>query len=110
LRASHKYGLVASHEDYAGTSGRAFRSVKARAAQAGISLKEYVAAALREKLEQASERTGETLRMKHFGSLAHLREETRRIERIIEQEFETIDPDAWKLGLPLSPDNKGQQG
>ena len=45
--------------------------------------------------------------MKHFGSLAHLRKETRRIERIIEQEFETIDPDAWKFGLPLSPDNMG---
>jgi hypothetical protein len=72
-----------------------FRSVKARAAQEGVSLKEYVAAALQEKLGQASERTGE-LRMKHFGSLAHLRKETRRIERIIEQEFETIDPDAWK--------------
>jgi hypothetical protein len=45
--------------------------------------------------------------MKHFGSLAHLRKETRRIERIIEQEFETIDPDALKFGLPLSPDNMG---
>jgi len=73
-----------------------FRSAKARAAQEGISLKEYVATALREKLGQASERSGERLRMKHFGSLAHLRKETRRIERIIEQEFETIDPDAWK--------------
>jgi hypothetical protein len=73
-----------------------FRSAKARAAQEGISLKDYVAAALREKLGQAPERTGERLRMKHFGSLAHLRKETRRIERIIEQEFETIDPDAWK--------------
>ena len=73
-----------------------FRSVKVRAAQEGISLKEYVAAALRQKLGQASERSGDRLRMKHFGSLAHLRKETRRIERIIEQEFETIDPDAWK--------------
>jgi hypothetical protein len=73
-----------------------FRSAKARAAQEGISLKAYVATALREKLGQASERSGERLRMKHFGSLAHLRKETRRIERIIEQEFETIDPDAWK--------------
>jgi hypothetical protein len=34
--------------------------------------------------------------MKHFGSLAHLRKETRRIERIIEQEFEAVDVDAWK--------------
>jgi hypothetical protein len=70
-------------------------------------LKEYVAAALREKLGKASERTGERLQMKHFGSLAHLRKETRRIERIIEQEFETIDPDAWKFGLSPSPGNTG---
>jgi plasmid stability protein len=74
-----------------------FSSVKVRAAQQGISMKEYVAAVLREKLGQTSEHTGERLRMKHFGSLAHLRKETRRIERIIEQEFETIDPDAWEF-------------
>jgi hypothetical protein len=49
---------------------------------------------LREKLAQATERTGEMLRSKHFGSLADLRKETRRIERIIEQEFETVDRDA----------------
>ena len=73
-----------------------FRSVKARAAQEGISLKEYVAAALRQKLGQAPECVGEKLRKKHFGSLAHLRKESRRIERTIEQEFETIDPDGWK--------------
>jgi hypothetical protein len=73
-----------------------FRSVKAKAAQEGISLKEYVASALRQKLGQLPERLGEKRWRKHFGSLAHLRKETRRIERIIEQEFETIDPDAWK--------------
>jgi hypothetical protein len=73
-----------------------FRSVKARAAQEGISLRAYVAAALREKLGQASERSSESPWMKHFGSLAHLREETRRIKRIIDEEFETIDADAWK--------------
>ena len=73
-----------------------FRSAKAQAAQEGISLKAYITAALREKLGQASERSGQRLWMKHFGSLAHLRKETRRIERIIEQEFETIDADAWK--------------
>ena len=73
-----------------------FRSANAQAAEEGISLNEYVVAALREKLAQASERTGNRLRMKHFGSLAHLRNETRRIERIIEQEFETVDIDAWK--------------
>ena len=73
-----------------------FRSVKAKAAQEGISLKEYVASALRQKLGQSPEPAGEKRWRKHFGSLAHLRKETRRIERIIEQEFETIDADAWK--------------
>ena len=73
-----------------------FRAVKAQAAQEGISLKEYVAGALRHRLGQAPERGGDKLRKKNFGSLAHLRRETRRIERIIAQEFETIDPDAWK--------------
>jgi hypothetical protein len=73
-----------------------FRSAKAQAAHEGISLKAYITAALQEKLGQASERSGQRLWMKHFGSLAHLRKETRRIERIIEQEFETIDADAWK--------------
>ena len=73
-----------------------FCSVKAQAAEEGISLREYVAAALREKLGRTSEHTDERLRLKHFGPLAHLRKETRRIEQIIEREFETIDADAWK--------------
>jgi hypothetical protein len=73
-----------------------FRSANARAAQEGVSLNEYVVAALREKLGDISGCSGERLRMKHFGSLAHLRKETRRIERIIEQEFEAVDVDAWK--------------
>jgi len=34
--------------------------------------------------------------MRHFGSLAHLRKESRRVEKIIEEEFEAIDIDAWK--------------
>jgi len=72
-----------------------FRAVKARAAHEGVSLKEYVASALRDKLGRA-QRTDEKPWAKHLGSLAHLRKETHRIEKIIEQEFETIDADAWK--------------
>ena len=45
--------------------------------------------------------------MKTFWLAAHLRKETRRIERIIEEEFETIDLDAWKFGVPLSPRQHG---
>jgi hypothetical protein len=70
-----------------------FRSVKAKAAQEGISLKEYVAAALREKLKRSSDSKPW---MRHFGALSHLRRETRRIEKRIENEFETIDLEDWK--------------
>jgi hypothetical protein len=34
--------------------------------------------------------------MKHFGALSKLRKENRRIEKVIEREFETIDPAEWK--------------
>jgi hypothetical protein len=54
-------------------------------------LKDYVVAALRAKLKGAG-KTDSKPWVKHFGSLAHLRKETRRSERIIEEEFETIDP------------------
>jgi hypothetical protein len=73
-----------------------FRSVKARAAQEGLSLKEYVATALREKLKRSSDPSANQPWMKHFGALSHLRKETRRIERKIEDEFETIDLKGWE--------------
>jgi hypothetical protein len=73
-----------------------FRLIKVRAAEEGISLKDYVTAALREKLGRSSDRIDTKPWMKHFGSVAHLREETRSIEKIIEKEFETIDADGWR--------------
>ena len=72
-----------------------FRSAKARAAEEGVSLKAYVVAALRAKLKGKDETESKPW-MKHFGSLAHLRKETRRIEKIIEDEFETINLEDWK--------------
>jgi hypothetical protein len=68
-----------------------FRSVKALAAQQGTSLKELVADALREKLARTSNAVEEKPWRKHFGALAHLRKETRRIEQLIEREFETVE-------------------
>ena len=73
-----------------------FRLVKSTAAQQGVSLKDYVASALREKLGQTTNVEKTKPWMKHFGSIAHLHKESRRIEKIIEQEFETIDPEGWK--------------
>ena len=34
--------------------------------------------------------------MKHFGALKVYSEELQRIERVIEKEFESINPDDWK--------------
>ncbi len=46
---------------------------------------------------------GEKPWMKHFGALSKLRKETRRIEAIIEREFETMDRDEH---FDLVPDLK----
>jgi hypothetical protein len=70
-----------------------FRSVKSKAAQEGLTLKEFVASALTEKLNRSSDTKPW---MKYCGTLSHLHKETRRIEKIIETEFETIDPADWK--------------
>ncbi len=67
-----------------------FRKAKAKAAERGIPLRQFVTEAVQEKLEQAA-KTGGKPWMKGFGKLRHLHEETKRIERIIEEEFEQIE-------------------
>jgi hypothetical protein len=64
------------------------REAKAAAAREGRTLRDFVAEAINEKLRAypGSEKPW----MKHFGALAKLRKESRRIERIVEREFETI--------------------
>ena len=73
-----------------------FRSAKARAAEEGVSLKEFVATALRAKLKTSTTSENSKPWMKHFGALAHLAKESRRIEKIIEAEFESVDLEGWK--------------
>ena len=96
LLSSHKYGLLVQVKTTLEFPDDLFRSVKAKAAQEGISLKEYVAAALREKLKRSSDSPSAKPWMRHFGALSHLRKETRRIEKRIENEFESIDLEDWK--------------
>jgi len=71
-----------------------FRRAKSAAAERGIPLRALVSEALTDKL--ASPPRKEKPWMKGFGELKHLHEETMRINRIIEEEFEQIDPEAWK--------------
>jgi hypothetical protein len=69
-----------------------FRRAKARAAEQGVPLRQFVTEAVEEKLS-----TGAASRKKPWmqmaGGLRHLRQETARIQRLIEDEFERIDPE-----------------
>lgn len=75
--------------------GSLLREAKAVAARRGQTLRDFVAEAMNEKLH-APAAPGEKPWMKHFGALSKLRKETRRIEEIIEKEFEAINPKEWQ--------------
>jgi hypothetical protein len=69
-----------------------FRQAKATAAQQGTSLKDFLTEAVRAQLRKKSAAAG----AKHawtraFGGLRDLHRETKRLERVIQQEFERID-------------------
>lgn len=67
-----------------------FRRAKAVAAGRGIPLREFVTEALKDKLV-ADAKAGERPWMAAFGKLRHLRNETSKINRLIENEFEQIE-------------------
>jgi hypothetical protein len=72
-----------------------FRKAKAKAAEQGIPLRQFVTEAVEERLKATT--AGEDKPwMKMAGGLRHLHKETARIMRIIDEEFETIDPEEWK--------------
>jgi hypothetical protein len=66
------------------------REAKAVAARQGLTLRAFVAEAMSEKLHARDSK--EKPWLKHFGALSKLRKETRRIEKVVEKEFETIAP------------------
>jgi hypothetical protein len=68
-----------------------FRRAKSVAAQRGIPLRELVSEALAEKLRSGAE--GDRPWLKAFGKLSGLSAETARLDRIIEREFEEIEPE-----------------
>ena len=71
-----------------------FRRAKAVAAERGVPFRELVSEALADKLRIDS--GGDKPWMKTFGKLRHLRAETARINRIIREEFDQIEPEDWK--------------
>lgn len=69
-----------------------FRRAKSAAAQRGIPLREFVTQAVKDKLA-TSGKTVEKPWMAAFGKLRHLRKETARINRLMEEEFEQVEPE-----------------
>jgi hypothetical protein len=71
-----------------------FRKAKATAARQGRTLKQLVQEALSEKIARVN---GASSQQKPWmvlaGGLKHLHSENRRIERVIEAEFENIEPE-----------------
>jgi metal-responsive CopG/Arc/MetJ family transcriptional regulator len=72
-----------------------FRRVEETAAERGQSLREFVAEALQDKLSatHVPSPAEEPAWMQGFGQLKHLHEETVRIQSIIDEEFEVIEPE-----------------
>lgn len=70
-----------------------FRKAKARAAERGQSLKDFVAEALEARLRVGDEggAPGEPAWMGGFGELRRLRKETARIQGLIDEAFEEVE-------------------
>jgi hypothetical protein len=67
-----------------------FRRAKSAAAKLRIPLRRFVTEAVKDKLA-AEAKTSEKPWVKHMGKLKHLRKETERVNRLIEEESEEVD-------------------
>ena len=72
-----------------------FRRAKSVAAERGIPLREFVTEGVKEKLA-TNAKTGSKPWVRLMGRLRHLHNETERINRLIEESSEKIDPETWR--------------
>ncbi len=71
-----------------------FRQAKAKAAEQGIPLRQFVTEAVQQKL-RTKPAAGQRPWTRLAGRLRHLQKETARIDQFIEREFENIEPEEW---------------
>jgi hypothetical protein len=94
LDSTHKYGQHSFVKTTLEIPASLFRRAKAAAARQGRTLKQLVQEALSEKIARLD---GASRQQKPWmvlaGGLKHLHSENRRIERVIEAEFENIEPE-----------------
>jgi len=77
------------HEDLLG-------QIRGEALKRGMSVDQFIKEAVEEKSRSLSEE--EKARQKFldgFGKLSHLKDETRRIQAEIDEEFRMVDPEQW---------------
>lgn len=72
-----------------------FRRAKSKAAEEGIPLRQFVTEAVEDKLRTSSVPQQKPW-LKHVGKLKHLRKETKRIDRLIDEHAEKIDAELWR--------------
>jgi hypothetical protein len=72
-----------------------FRRAKSVAAENGIPLREFVTEAVKDKLAVNAKAGGKPW-LKLMGKLKHLHKETERINRLIDEGCERIDPEMWR--------------
>ena len=81
-------------------SEKTLKRAKTLAAAKGLSLEQLVAEALEDKIGRGEDvGKGEPSWMKLYGAFAHseeMRNDTRSIQKIIDEEFERIEPGDWK--------------
>ena len=74
-----------------------FKKAKVLAALEGLSMKQLITESLQQRvMRQSQEVKAEPAWKRAFGAMRSYRKENQRIERLIEQEFETIEPENRK--------------
>ncbi len=72
-----------------------FRRAKAKAAEQNVPLRQFVTEAVAEKLSPKQPADRQKTIKKLAGGLRHLRHETARINQLMDEEFEKIEPEEW---------------
>jgi hypothetical protein len=72
-----------------------FRKAKAATAERGQPLKEFITEALLDKLvpDSGHTRASQPVWMQGFGKLKRLHKETVRVQFVVDQEFEVVEPE-----------------
>jgi hypothetical protein len=71
-----------------------FRRTKATAALAGETIKEFVTAAVRERLERQASGSAQSIGWRVAFGMARI-EETDQVDRIIQADLEEVNPEDW---------------